>query len=1042
MRGRHRYRSGRKPGRIALAVMLTTALASAGLAAVTPAHAFKPYTHVGTGDDARTDVIADGKVTIEGREYAVPQPVVDALRDHPAHYNAGVIGPDGFPDLVMGQSIIHPENTGLWLRHIMARAWEAQSDPAYSATQRSQILAFAYGYLTHASGDLWMHTMVNEFAEGVFPGVKEILTDVDAAEIALRHLVVEGYVGDATPGYDGNPTRALLGSGDVSDDSTRGIAFEAPLTFVQRTLVDRVKRDGAGNVVLDGGGNPIPNGPAQDRGALLDFFYAKRASLAAEVAESPDPLGAALARYSDYKQKFAEVSAPATCRPEDAQTDDDGDGAPDDGCGDDDDPDRVGRGEDESGPCSFGAGNTGIDVTVDVLSDIVSCPIALAGIGLSFAGETLAAFGTFVATTLDLALDTIVDAYLAAWVEDIDAGLEAWPQLGLALTRALFDPQARRDTQQDECDHLGPDTTDETTLRSKCEDGIGAVDVVFHEADPFINDHLLSMLGLPDVVGDARALLQEIADKLDAILGPALNPIRMPLNALKEEAKRIVKDEVNRRLGIDIDQIQDFLDSPSSKMDVGGFSITLPVVGTVGAQLFRVATDATHPETDHTKLDRYLGITDTDHHDGRGGGLGDDVVFDAEKFRAYRNTVVLNKMLLLDGAGMDALLSDLTGSTYSFYAGKPLANVMLTPLPGGTGPAADQWLTLIDGDHAWRADGAPVFARPSGGEGNFPLWESCVLRDKGFRALFRDWENDAGRDGILGPGENFPDLGDAASADPNDPSSPVSQVLIGSPNVVDGTTTYVSGATPLTLDASDVFWKPEHIDVTVRILDADAVVLRSEVMADGAAISLAGLSDGTYTVETTARDDCATETTHAVDLVVDNTPPVVTFTSPVPGGLYDTDDAPVVDYGVTDALSGVASHVATFDGAPTADGTVLDMFFLMPGLHTVSVVATDRLGNSGTTDSVFRLRATSTSLLSNVERARTLGLITNNGAYNGLRAKLDAAIRSHERDMHAVEHNQLAAFVNQLAAHAGRGIDAATAARFTAYAEDLILAGG
>ena len=41
------------------------------------------------------DDLADGNVTIAGREYPVNQAVVDALTDWPDFYNAGVIGPDG-----------------------------------------------------------------------------------------------------------------------------------------------------------------------------------------------------------------------------------------------------------------------------------------------------------------------------------------------------------------------------------------------------------------------------------------------------------------------------------------------------------------------------------------------------------------------------------------------------------------------------------------------------------------------------------------------------------------------------------------------------------------------------------------------------------------------------------------------------------------------------------------------------------------------------------------------------------------------------------
>jgi N6-adenosine-specific RNA methylase IME4 len=161
------------------------------------AQAFKPYTHNVTGDRAWEDVTDDGHVTIEGREYAVRPEVVAALKANRPYYNAGVVGPDGFPDLTYGQQVIHPEQTGKWLRHILKEAWLAQDDASYSDAQKQQILAFAYGYLTHAAGDMWAHTLVNDVAHGVFPGVGEIVSDKESAEIAIRHVIIEGYIGHA-----------------------------------------------------------------------------------------------------------------------------------------------------------------------------------------------------------------------------------------------------------------------------------------------------------------------------------------------------------------------------------------------------------------------------------------------------------------------------------------------------------------------------------------------------------------------------------------------------------------------------------------------------------------------------------------------------------------------------------------------------------------------------------------------------------------------------------------------------------------------------
>ncbi len=204
--------------------------------------AFKPYTHVEIARDARADVIDDGQLTIGGQTLDVHPKIVAALQNYEAFYYAGTVGPDGFPDVVMGQGVIHSGDTGTWLTRILDMAWAAQDDPSFSPEEQSQILAWSYGFLTHAAGDHWAHTLVNEFAEGVFPEVGDVIGSIgdDERELAnaLRHFLVEGYVGDATPGFDSNrDDRTLLPDGDVSDDSTPGIPFDAPARFIYEALI-------------------------------------------------------------------------------------------------------------------------------------------------------------------------------------------------------------------------------------------------------------------------------------------------------------------------------------------------------------------------------------------------------------------------------------------------------------------------------------------------------------------------------------------------------------------------------------------------------------------------------------------------------------------------------------------------------------------------------------------------------------------------------------------------------------------------------------
>lgn len=271
------------PRRLTLMLIAATTLAlSAGLLAA-PVEAWKPYTHNRTAETALLDA-RDGTVTVLGEDYELNERVARALRNKPRHYRAGVVGPDAFPDLIMGQSVIHPlgeesgggryqSTTGAWLTHVMDSAWAIQDSRRYSRGEKQEILAFAYGYLTHAAGDLWAHTFVNEYAEGVFPALSEAATDTEAAAIVLRHIVVEGYLGDATEGFDSNPDRQPV-DGGVSDDSTPAVGYAAPPDeWIWATFLKRPKKTSGPYAGQKFQNAPWRGQPTPERGAMVDYFY-------------------------------------------------------------------------------------------------------------------------------------------------------------------------------------------------------------------------------------------------------------------------------------------------------------------------------------------------------------------------------------------------------------------------------------------------------------------------------------------------------------------------------------------------------------------------------------------------------------------------------------------------------------------------------------------------------------------------------------------------------------------------------------------------
>ena len=194
--------------------------------------AFDPKVHVEIGLDARADAIDNGKVTINGIEYDVHPKLIAALTNYLPYYNAGTVAGDGFPDVVMGQFAIHPVDHATWLTRVLDMAWAAQESPSFTAVEKGQILAWSYGMLTHSAGDHFAHTLVNEFAEGVAPGFFAAAQDQRDLGNMLRHFMTEAYMADALDGVDTNPDRTVLPDGDLSDNSTPGIEYQAPIRFI------------------------------------------------------------------------------------------------------------------------------------------------------------------------------------------------------------------------------------------------------------------------------------------------------------------------------------------------------------------------------------------------------------------------------------------------------------------------------------------------------------------------------------------------------------------------------------------------------------------------------------------------------------------------------------------------------------------------------------------------------------------------------------------------------------------------------------------
>jgi hypothetical protein len=402
-------------------------------------------------------------------------------------------------------------------------------------------------------------------------------------------------------------------------------------------------------------------------------------------------------------------------------------------------------------------------------------------------------------------------------------------------------------------------------------------------------------------------------------------------------------------------------------------------------------------------------------------------------------------------------------ATIATYSGSPSrSNVMWTPLH-----TTRTWLKTIDGDHAWRVDGRPRFCnagsggdcaltnpevaptpRPvehNAGHGTYPLWESCQNRPV-FRSIFSDWENGA---------QNFPDLGDPPSFDASDAAAPVGTIgLSGNSFTAPDGTVYIGGAHTFTLSASDATFTDAHVATKYRFYRSGATPGAFASIPNGGTFALpAGAGDGRWTIELRSEDPCHTFAADGMpdgaltsrEVFLDTSPPTITITSPAPQNvIFDTDDLSSIQWTVTDAGSGVkASTVAaTLDGAAATQGQVLDMFFIYPGQHPIVVSAADNLGNAASLTRIFKVQATSESLVNNVDRACGLRLIQPAAWCATFRIFVSTAKIKHTAGQHAFEHSSLRAWIAYLEAQRGKMIDSATATRFIAYARDLIARGG
>jgi hypothetical protein len=170
----------------------------------------------------------------------------------------------------------------------------------------------------------------------------------------------------------------------------------------------------------------------------------------------------------------------------------------------------------------------------------------------------------------------------------------------------------------------------------------------------------------------------------------------------------------------------------------------------------------------------------------------------------------------------------------------------------------------------------------------------------------------------------------------------------------------------------------------------------------------------------------------------DVTPPTIVIVAPRAAPPYAHSDLLVLDYGITDP-GGTGVDPATvsvlLDGSPMlaghglASGQAIPLLTEMTlGIHVFSIAAADFEHNAASQTVTFEIIVTPESIIADVDQLLAAGMIKNNGLANSLQAKLRAAAAARARGQCKTAGNIYEAFINELQAQTGKGVDPDAAA--------------
>ncbi|MFJ6165263.1 ThuA domain-containing protein [Micromonospora orduensis] len=215
--------------------------------------------------------------------------------------------------------------------------------------------------------------------------------------------------------------------------------------------------------------------------------------------------------------------------------------------------------------------------------------------------------------------------------------------------------------------------------------------------------------------------------------------------------------------------------------------------------------------------------------------------------------------------------------------------------------------------------------------------------------------------------------------------------------------------------ANDAGWHNGTIPVVLTSTDAGSGVKTVEWSLDGGAwtpyttpVEVTG--DGQHELLYRSTDKAGNaETLKSAILKIDGTKPTLLVSGIADGQLYGDSQDVRVSWQAVDPTSGIASVVGQLDGRAYASGTLQAMYELPLGLHELTVTATDKAGNTTTSNVRFFVTTSFRDMQNLLDRFKATGRLSAK-AHKQLTAKLDAARQAEAAGNDAKAIKQLTQF--------------------------------